>query len=160
MERIWAPWRLSYVNKNTEAHGCIFCTTGDDDRKRLILARSDHSLMMLNRYPYTGGHLMVAPLRHVAGLDDLDDAEMLDLMHMLRRARALLSRVANPEGFNVGINLGKAAGAGVGEHLHIHIVPRWNGDTNFMTVVGDVRVIAEGLMAAYDQFSAALAAES
>lgn len=159
MERIWAPWRISYINNNTPAQGCIFCPSEAGDRERLILARSDHSLMMLNKYPYTGGHLMVSPLRHTAGLDDLDDAEMLDLMHMLRKARALLQSVVNPEGFNVGINLGKAAGAGVDEHLHIHIVPRWNGDTNFMSVVGDVRVIPEGLMAAYDQFAAALQAE-
>jgi ATP adenylyltransferase len=100
---------------------------------------------------------MVAPLRHTAELDDLSDAEMLDLMHLLRRGRALLKRVASPDGFNVGINLGKAAGAGVEEHLHIHIVPRWNGDSNFMTVVGDVRVITDGLTEAYDRLSAALA---
>ncbi len=159
MERIWAPWRMSYVSNNTVDKSCIFCpdATGRNDRQRLILARSDHCLIMLNRYPYTGGHLMVAPLRHTAELDDLSDAEMLDLMHVLRRGRALLRKVANPDGFNVGINLGRAAGAGVEEHLHIHIVPRWNGDSNFMTVVGDVRVIPDGLMAAYDRFSAALA---
>lgn len=159
MERIWAPWRMSYVSNNTVDKSCIFCpdATGRNDRQRLILARSDHCLIMLNRYPYTGGHLMVAPLRHTAELDDLSDTEMLDLMHVLRRGRALLRQVANPDGFNVGINLGRAAGAGVEEHLHIHIVPRWNGDSNFMTVVGDVRVIPDGLMAAYDRFSAALA---
>jgi ATP adenylyltransferase len=159
MERIWAPWRQSYVSNAKSDKSCIFCPdhAGKDDRKRLILARSDYSLMMLNRYPYTGGHLMVAPLRHAAELDDLSDAEMLDLMHLLRRGRALLKRVASPDGFNVGINLGKAAGAGVEEHLHIHVVPRWNGDSNFMTVVGDVRVIPDGLTEAYDRLSAALA---
>jgi ATP adenylyltransferase len=114
---------------------------------------------MLNRYPYTGGHLMVAPLRHTAELDVLDDSELLDLMHMLCKGRALLRRVVKPDGFNVGINLGKAAGAGVEEHLHIHIVPRWNGDSNFMTVVGDVRVIPEGLIAAFDLLSTALVEE-
>ena len=160
MERIWAPWRMSYVSNNTPNQGCIFCPSEHGDRERLILARSENSLLMLNRYPYTGGHLMVAPLRHAAGLDDLEDVELLDLMHMLRKGRTLLHRVVNPDGFNIGLNLGKAAGAGVEEHLHIHIVPRWNGDSNFMTVIGDVRVIPEGLMAAYDQLSAALAAES
>ena len=159
MERIWAPWRMSYVSNNSANRGCIFCPSENGDRERLILVRSEKTLLMLNRYPYTGGHLMVAPLRHTAELDDLDDPELLDLMYMLRKGRSLLRRVANPDGFNIGINLGKAAGAGVAEHLHIHIVPRWNGDSNFMTVVGDVRVIPEGLMAAYDQFAAALAEE-
>jgi ATP adenylyltransferase len=159
MERIWAPWRMSYVSNSRVDQGCIFCpdSTGRGDRERLILTRSDHSLIMLNRYPYTGGHLMVAPLRHTAEMDDLSDTELLDLLHLVRRARTLLQQVANPDGFNIGINLGRAAGAGVEEHLHIHIVPRWNGDSNFMTVVGDVRVIPEGLMVAYDHLSAALA---
>jgi len=160
MERIWAPWRMSYINNNTADHGCIFCPSDTADRERLILARSDTSLMMLNRYPYTGGHLMVAPLRHTAGLDDLEDTELLDLMHLLRKGKSLLQRVAKPDGFNIGINLGKAAGAGVEEHLHIHIVPRWNGDSNFMTVVGDVRVIPEGLMTCFDQLAQALAVEN
>lgn len=161
MERIWAPWRQSYVSNSKSEISCIFCPdpAGKDDRERLILARSTFSLMMLNRYPYTGGHLMVAPLRHTAELEDLSDDEMLDLMHLLVRGRALLRRVANPDGFNVGLNLGKAAGAGVEEHLHIHIVPRWNGDSNFMTVVGDVRVIPDGLTEAYERFSTALADE-
>jgi ATP adenylyltransferase len=130
------------------------------DRERLILSRSSNSLMMLNRYPYTGGHLMVAPLRHTAELDELADSELLDLMHMLRNGRSLLQRVVRPDGFNIGLNLGKAAGAGVAEHLHIHIVPRWNGDSNFMTVIGDVRVIPEGLMATYDQLKAAFSEEA
>jgi ATP adenylyltransferase len=150
---------MSYVSNNKVDQHCIFCPdeTGQGDRERLILTRSDHSLIMLNRYPYTGGHLMVAPLRHTAEMDDLSDAELLDIMHQLRRARALLQKVARPDGFNLGINLGRAAGAGVEEHLHVHIVPRWNGDSNFMTVVGDLRVIPEGLMAAYDRFSEMLA---
>jgi ATP adenylyltransferase len=159
MERIWAPWRQSYVSNARSDESCIFCPdhAGKDDRVRLIVARSDYSLMMLNRYPYTGGHLMVAPLRHTAEPDDLSDVEMLDLMHLLCKGRAVLRRVANPDGFNVGINLGRAAGAGVADHLHIHIVPRWNGDSNFMTVVGDVRVIPEGLTEAYELLTAALA---
>ena len=161
MDRIWAPWRQSYVSNVRSDTCCIFCPdhAGKVDRERLILARSDYSLMMLNRYPYTGGHLMIAPLRHTAELGELSDAELLDLMHLLRRAQTLLKRVANPDGFNVGINLGRAAGAGVEEHLHIHIVPRWNGDSNFMTVVGDVRVIPDGLTEAYERLSAALAEE-
>jgi ATP adenylyltransferase len=159
MERIWAPWRQSYVSNAQPDDGCIFCPddTGRTDRERLVLARSGHSLLMLNRYPYSGGHMMVAPLRHTAEMDDLSDAELLDLMHLLRRGRNLLQRAANPDGFNMGINLGRAAGAGVAEHMHIHVVPRWNGDSNFMTVVGDLRVIPEGLTAAYDLFLEKLA---
>ena len=160
MERIWAPWRMSYISNNKHDQSCFFCPSEIPDRERLILTRSSFSLMMLNRYPYTGGHMMVAPLRHIAGLDELSDEELLDLMHLLRTGRSLLEKVVHPDGFNIGINLGKAAGAGLEEHLHIHIVPRWNGDSNFMTVVGDLRVIPESLLAAYDLLFAALPAAS
>ena len=160
MKRIWAPWRMSYISSAQQDQECIFCPTERSDKERLILIRSRFSLLMLNRYPYTGGHMMVAPLRHKVALDDLDDEEMLDLMHVLRKGRSVLQRVAHPDGFNIGINLGKAAGAGVEEHLHIHIVPRWQGDSNFMTTVGDLRVIPEALDTAYEQFLAALSAES
>ncbi|QEM67888.1 HIT domain-containing protein [Geobacter sp. FeAm09] len=155
MERIWAPWRMAYINNPAPQEGCIFCKAWEenDDRERLVLARSRHSLIMMNRYPYSGGHLMAAPARHVSDMDDLSDAELLDLMQSVRRAHNLLRAVANPQGFNMGINLGKAAGAGIEDHMHIHIVPRWNGDTNFMSVVGNVRVIPEGLMETYDRLS-------
>jgi ATP adenylyltransferase len=156
MERIWAPWRMPYITGASNNSGCIFCPQERSDKERLILARSSCSLLMLNRYPYTGGHMMVAPLRHTAELDSLTDEELLDLMHLLRKGRSLLQKVAKPDGFNIGINLGRAAGAGVEEHLHIHIVPRWNGDSNFMTVVGDLRVIPEALEAVYDQMFAEL----
>jgi ATP adenylyltransferase len=152
---------MDYIANSSAEQGCIFCDCfpGKSDRERLILSRSDYSLVMLNRYPYTGGHLMVAPLRHSAEPDDLTDAEWTDMINSVRRARSLLQKVASPDGFNIGMNLGKAAGAGVAEHLHMHIVPRWNGDSNFMTVVGDVRVIPEGLMAIYDQLTAARTGE-
>ncbi len=156
MERIWAPWRMKYISSENHDKRCIFCPLEGTDRDRLILVRSRFSLLMLNRYPYTGGHMMAAPVRHTAELDDLHDEELLDLMHLLKKGRMLLQQVAKPDGFNIGINLGQAAGAGVEEHLHIHIVPRWNGDSNFMTVVGDLRVIPESLDAVYDQLSAAL----
>lgn len=161
MERIWAPWRVTYISNAAAEDGCIFCRAGaaDNDRERLVLARREHSLIMLNRYPYTCGHLMAAPLRHKSGMDDLDDDELLDLMHGVRQACAMLHEVAHPDGINIGMNVGKVAGAGVEEHLHIHIVPRWVGDTNFMTVVGDVRVIPEGLMETYDRLVAAVKAE-
>jgi ATP adenylyltransferase len=148
---------MSYVKNNIPDQSCFFCPSERSDKERLILARNEKTLLMLNLYPYTCGHLMVAPLRHVSDLDALDDTELLELMHMLKKGRALLQKVAKPDGFNIGINVGKSAGAGVEEHLHIHIVPRWNGDSNFMTVVGDVRVIPEGLTEAFEQLSAALA---
>lgn len=158
MESIWAPWRMTYISNAVTDDGCIFCRAWEEsnDRDRLVLTRSEHSLVMMNRYPYTAGHLMVAPARHVSEMDDLADVELLDLIHSLRLARNLIRDAARPDGFNIGINLGKAAGAGIEDHLHIHIVPRWNGDTNFMTVVGDVRVIPEGLLETYDRLAEAL----
>jgi len=161
MERIWAPWRMSYVSNAVAHDGCIFCKAWEEnnDRERLVLARGERALIMLNRYPYTGGHLMVVPARHVSDLNDLSDMEILELMTGVRRAHNLLKATISPHGFNVGINLGKASGAGIDDHLHVHIVPRWNGDTNFMSVIGDVRVIPEGLLETYDMLSKALKAE-
>ncbi len=151
MERLWAPWRIEYI-LNNKPQGCIFCPIGGaNDRERLILHRSPLSLVMLNRYPYTNGHVMVAPERHTADLDSLSEAEMLDLFRTVRLSRKVLEETAAPQGFNIGINLGKAAGAGVDEHLHIHIVPRWNGDTNYMSVISDLRVMPENLFATYDK---------
>lgn len=162
MDRIWAPWRMTYLNSFVQEEGCIFCNAWnarDEDRERLVLARREHSLIMLNRFPYTSAHLMVVAARHTAELDDFSDGEMLDLMQGVRQARALLRKVARPHGFNIGVNLGEAAGAAMSEHLHIHVVPRWNGDTNFMPVCTDVRVISEGLPEAYDRLRAALGSE-
>ncbi|AAR35079.1 HIT domain-containing protein [Geobacter sulfurreducens] len=154
MERVWAPWRMEYLVDEKPA-GCIFCPGNGQasDRERLILHRTPLSLVMLNRYPYTNGHLMVAPLRHTADMDSLSDAEMLDLFRTVRLCRSILRDAASPNGYNIGINLGKAAGAGVDDHLHIHVVPRWNGDTNFMGVVADLRVVPEGLQAAWDRLA-------
>ena len=150
MERIWAPWRIDYI-VNTKSTSCIFCVPSEkeNDRQSLILCRTPFSLVMLNRYPYNNGHLMVAPFRHTADMDELSEEEMLDLFSTLRKCRKVLLETASPQGFNIGINLGKAAGAGVDEHIHIHIVPRWNGDTNFMSVIGDLRVMPENLDRTY-----------
>lgn len=152
MDRIWAPWRMEYIN-DTKPQGCFFCLAGknETDRENLVLHRTSQSIVMLNRYPYTSGHLMVAPIRHTAELDSLSDGEMLDLFRAVRLCRNVLQKVASPQGYNIGMNMGRAAGAGVEDHLHIHIVPRWNGDTNFMTVVADLRVIPEGLLNTYDR---------
>lgn len=161
MERVWAPWRMDYI-LDEKPHGCIFCLDGraEVDRQNLVLLRTPLSLVMLNRYPYTNGHLMVAPRRHTAAMDALSDEEMLDLFRTVRLCRSVLEEEASPQGFNIGLNLGRAAGAGIEDHLHVHIVPRWNGDTNFMTVVADVRVVPEGLLTAYDRLYPRFAARA
>ena len=156
MERLWAPWRVDYLTQSKPA-GCIFCQKGGD-RELLVLRRTPLVLVMLNRYPYANGHLMVAPNRHTADIDALSDAEMLELFRSVALCRDVLSRACAPDGFNVGINLGKAAGAGVEDHVHLHVVPRWNGDNNFMCVVADTRVIPEALLATYDRLFSLFAA--
>lgn len=159
MERIWAPWRMVYLNNQIPDEGCVFCRARDavgEERERLVLLRSEYSLIMLNRYPYTCGHLMIVAGRHTADLDEFSDREQLDFMHAIRKARTLLQKVARPDGLNIGLNLGKAAGAAIEGHLHIHVVPRWKGDTNFMSVTTDTRIIPEGLLESYDRLRQAL----
>ena len=131
--------------------GCIFCDLAarDDDEEALILARAERAFAVLNAYPYNAGHLMVAPLRHVGRLEELEDAELVETQRLLQRAVAALRRVAEPDGFNLGMNLGRVAGAGVPDHAHWHIVPRWDGDTNFMPVVGETKVLPELLNETY-----------
>jgi len=151
MERIWAPWRMEYIQNGDNSDTCLFCLNEEctSDQDRLVLYRSTLSLVMLNKYPYTNGHLLIAPRRHTSEIDSLSDGEMLDLFSTLRRCKQVLQQTARPEGFNIGMNLGKSAGAGVVDHMHIHIVPRWNGDTNFMTVIPDVRIMPENLSTTY-----------
>ncbi|MBW1918838.1 MAG: HIT family hydrolase [Deltaproteobacteria bacterium] len=145
MKNLWAPWRMNYILSDQKEEGCIFCP-GEDrskDGERLILYVGSLTVAMMNRFPYNNGHLLVAPLRHVAQMEDLSDEETLDLLRIVRESIGILRKVMQPEGFNVGMNLGRIAGAGMEEHMHFHIVPRWSGDTNFMTVLGEVRVIPE-----------------
>ena len=151
MNTLWAPWRMEYILSDQKGGHCIFCP-GDDrseDEARLILYIGPLSMVMMNRFPYINGHLLVAPVRHVPGLESLTSEEMSDLLDMVRRSNDILMKVMSPEGFNVGLNLGRVAGAGVEEHMHFHIVPRWNGDTNYMTVLGEVRVIPEHIVETY-----------
>jgi ATP adenylyltransferase len=145
MEQLWAPWRLEYIQAEPSA-SCIFCL-GDplEDQQRLVLHRGSHCFIIMNRFPYSNGHLMVAPLRHVADPGLLDGAEVAELHQLTVVCCDLLREVCQAQGFNVGINLGAVAGAGVADHLHQHIVPRWAGDTNFMPVFADVRVIPQHL---------------
>jgi ATP adenylyltransferase len=152
MKILWAPWRMEYILNNAKEKGCIFCP---DDKgnptERLMLFQGSRSLVIMNKYPYINGHLLVAPLRHVASLDQLDSQEKIALMTMVSHSVTILKKTMKAEGFNVGLNLGKVAGAGVEDHLHFHIVPRWNGDTNFMTVFGDLRVIPEHMEQTYQR---------
>lgn len=151
MKVLWAPWRMGYILSNEKENGCIFCPGKDrsKDRERLILWVGLHSMVLMNRYPYNNGHLLVAPLKHVNELEQLNQRETVDLLGRVRKSVAILKEVMHPEGFNVGLNLGRVAGAGVEEHMHFHVVPRWNGDTNFMTILNDVRVISEHIKETY-----------
>jgi ATP adenylyltransferase len=147
MERLWAPWRMEYIGGEPRP-GCLFCRViehPDDPDAELVVWRPEGAIVMLNKFPYNPGHAMVAPVAHVPGLEDLDDDQTASLMRALRRTIAVLRGAMNPEGFNVGANMGHAAGAGIPTHVHLHAVPRWNGDTNFMPVIGDVKVVNEAL---------------
>jgi ATP adenylyltransferase len=155
MKVLWAPWRMEYVTASNEKGECIFCPGGDRsrDEKRLILHVGDRSIVLMNRFPYSNGHLLVAPVRHVSAFDALTDDDKLGLITMVEKAVGILTKAMKPDGFNVGVNMGRIAGAGVEEHIHFHVVPRWSGDTNYMTVVGDVRVIPEHIQATYQKLA-------
>lgn len=151
MDKLWAPWRTKYISKIGSMKGCIFCSKpkARNDRKDYIVARTRHSFSILNLYPYNNGHMMIVPYRHVDSLTKLNKEEIADLIDLLNRSQELLSDTLNPDGFNIGINVGRAAGAGVKDHIHIHIVPRWVGDANFMPVSASTKVISESLGALY-----------
>lgn len=152
MERLWAPWRMEYLMSD-KPDGCIFCEKAaeDNDRKNLILLRSKASFVMMNAYPYNNGHLIIAPYTHAATLAGLGPDERCDLIETLARAERVIERAFRPQGMNMGINLGHCAGAGVPGHVHVHILPRWEGDTNFMPVLGETRVIPELLTQTYER---------
>jgi len=153
-ERIWAPWRLAYVKDaaKSSADECIFCTKAaeDDDEANLVVHRGERCFVILNLYPYTNGHLMVAPFEHVATLPDLDAGTVAEIMALAQRSMRLLEKTYEPHGYNIGFNQGRVAGAGVEHHIHMHVVPRWGGDTNFMPVLADVRVMPQTLEQTYE----------
>jgi len=157
MEQLWAPWRIQYVTRPKET-GCILCQKSKEnkDETNFILHRSQNNFIILNAFPYNPGHLMIAPYRHIANLQDLSDAEITDHFNLVKKSLALLKEILNPDGFNIGLNIGKVAGAGIEEHLHTHIVPRWQGDVNFMPVLSNTRVISEGLAATYKKLRVAI----
>ncbi|MBW1915488.1 MAG: HIT domain-containing protein [Deltaproteobacteria bacterium] len=154
MKHLWAPWRMQYILSDGKPDGCIFCPgdSRDNDEDRLILHLGPYSMVMMNKYPYNSGHLLVLPNNHVQELDQLSDEQIIDLTLTVKKTINIMKQIMSPEGFNVGLNIGKAAGAGIEEHLHFHIVPRWNGDVNFMTILGEVRVVPEHLKTTYKNF--------
>ena len=151
---LWAPWRLEYIKQADELEGCVFCTeaTGglpEDDS--LLVHRGESAIAILNKYPYSSGHVMVAPIRHIGSIGELTDEEALELHRLSVAAVDALGRTYGPDGFNLGWNLGRVAGAGIADHVHLHVVPRWSGDTNFMPILADVKVLPEHLLATRDQ---------
>ncbi len=154
MDRLWAPWRMKYIREGIDKpeNGCVFCVTlgESDDRRNLILYRGTTAFVICNKFPYNNGHLMVVPYQHTFNIDDLDDACSLEVWKLAARSRRVLTEAFSPDGFNIGMNLGRVAGAGIDTHLHMHIVPRWNGDANFMPVVGETKVISQSLEETYD----------
>lgn len=155
MDRLWSPWRMEYIEsaRDVEWEGCIFCEllgSGDPDGER-VLARDDLAFVTLAKYPYNPGHLLVLPVRHAADPEDLSEAEHAAVSRMLVRSLRAIRDTSEPQGFNVGLNLGRVAGAGIPEHLHWHVVPRWGGDTNFMPVVGQTRVLPELLQETFEK---------
>jgi ATP adenylyltransferase len=152
MDIIWAPWRMKYIGKIKKGK-CLFCRIVKEkqDKKNHLLLRGETCFILLNTFPYNNGHLMIVPYRHSANLEDFNKEELNELMELTTKSMAWLKKALRPEGFNVGMNIGKIAGAGIEDHLHIHIVPRWNGDANFMPAIGRVKVISESLKDTYNK---------
>ena len=161
MENLWAPWRMTFIAPKTpQSQECIFCTQPAEhrDEENHILYRGEHCYMMLNRYPYNNGHLMIAPFQHAGTIEKLSAETLAELMAQAQLALKALRFAMKPDGFNMGINEGKVAGAGFADHVHLHVVPRWNGDTNFMPVIAEIKVMPEHLDLAYQQLKEAIAA--
>lgn len=156
MEHIWSPWRYKYIASADKRSGCVFCNVNhspdsDSDHQNLIVHRGPLNFIILNLYPYTSGHLMIAPYQHAGSLADIPEPVTTEMIELAKRAQRALESEYRPEGFNIGMNLGAAAGAGVADHLHLHIVPRWSGDANFVSVVGETRVLPEELTATFSR---------
>ncbi len=153
MKHIWSPWRMKYIEKHIKVEGCVFCNeqAKADSAENLIVLRGKNAYVILNRYPYTSGHLMVIPFVHVSNLEELDAETRAEMIELTSRCTTILRKTYKTDSFNVGINIGEAAGAGVLGHVHIHIVPRWAGDTNFMSAVGGMRVLPESLEDTYQR---------
>jgi ATP adenylyltransferase len=155
MDRLWSPWRYRYVSSDVQPKECVFCAKAhESDSDGLILFRGRHNFVLLNLYPYTTGHLLVVPHAHLANLEDLSEETAVEMLALARRAVLALKRVYKPEGLNVGLNLGQCAGAGIADHLHLHVLPRWTGDANFLSTIGETRVLPEDLGETWRKLSA------
>ena len=152
MQQLWAPWRISYIKKQKEK-GCIFCSKqkSTNDKNSLVLYRGLHSFLLMNLYPYNNAHLLISPYKHVDCTDQLDIESLNEIIWLANQSMIIMKNNLNAEGFNFGANIGKAGGAGIAEHIHFHIVPRWNGDRNFMPVIGETKVQIQGLQETYDE---------
>jgi ATP adenylyltransferase len=159
LDYIWSPWRYKYLTTPQETSGCIFCAmaASNDDRETLIVHRAEHNFVVLNRYPYTSGHLMVVPYRHTADLAGIDDAAAAEMMALTRAAERHIRSVYRPNGLNLGMNIGESAGAGIAGHIHMHVLPRWIGDANFLSTVGETRILPERLEVTWQRLSEAFA---
>lgn len=157
MKQLWAPWRLAFVEKASRLSGCIFCEKPalKQDGRSFILRRGRHAYVIMNIYPYNNGHLLVAPYRHIAAIESLPEPVLLDMMRLVQQSLRAIRKAYAPEGFNIGVNQGQAAGAGIAHHIHLHIVPRWDADTNFMPILGETRVLPQHLAASYARLKAA-----
>lgn len=157
MNYLWSPWRMQYIQNHTKSEGCVFCLAAqmEDSPENLIVHRGEHSFVILNRYPYTSGHLMVVPYAHVNTLEALPPEARAEMMELVTQAMSVLRKIYNPQAFNVGANIGEAAGAGIAAHVHMHIVPRWSGDTNFMSTLAETRVLPEALEETFARVRAA-----
>lgn len=162
MKQLWAPWRLAFIEKANHDAGCVFCEQPGlkQDRRAYILWRGRHAYVMMNIYPYSTGHLLIAPYRHIATIEDLPPSVLLDMTRLVQRAVKAIRRAYAPEGFNLGINQGRVAGAGIERHIHLHIVPRWEADTNFMPLLGETRVLPQHLKASFARLKAAFNANA
>ncbi len=151
MKNIWAPWRMEYITNPDKDKDCIFCkkAKSSDDEANYVLSRGKHFFVLLNIYPYNNGHLMIAPYRHLSDITDLDDSELSEVFKLIKDFKRRLRNKLNPEGFNVGLNIGAAAGAGIKDHIHFHLVPRWIGDTSFMSILSDTKILSQSLKDLY-----------
>ena len=161
MDYLWSPWRYKYLTQSEQPEGCIFCAMAaypDRDAEMLIVLRGEHNFIVLNRFPYTSGHLMVVPYFHTADLAGIDAAAAAEMMELVRRSESALRALYRPDGLNLGMNIGESAGAGIAGHIHMHVLPRWWGDANFMTTIGETRVLPEDLAVTWSRLRGALAA--
>jgi ATP adenylyltransferase len=162
MDQLWSPWRYRYVSSAKSDRECLFCRIASEskDKENYVLLRAERNFVLLNRYPYTSGHLMIVPYAHVATLEASDPAALVEMMSLAQRVETILRGAYRAGGFNIGLNIGKSAGAGVAEHIHTHVLPRWSGDVNFMTTVGETRVLAEDLEGTYEKLLPLMGADS